>query len=480
VTARLGRLRLRNVPSRMRALSAVVLVALAVLSAVTGFAIWDGRKALRTVGQDEGPMVVAANDLYLALSDMDAQVTNVLLTGGEDTWICGADTDGSCGSGPSRRYYDVRREDAQRAALQAARLTEDDPVRLRTVQSVLDGMHQYDQRVQAAMERGRATGHAFGPLPPDAVREYRAANGLMAEDLLPKANNLTLGGAALVDSTYRDERAGVLSGRARVLASGLAVFAVLLLLQLYVGVRFRRAVNPFLAAATLGTAALIVAAASLFATEADQLKAAKDGGFDPLLALSRTRAIGKSLDADRNRYLLDPGGADRYDESYLEKSQAIVYIADAYDLETYYAKLEQRLARYDGSSHAVTFGGYYGARAREVATPGRRRTVEALLSRYLAYQLNDQRVRRLAESGKRADAVRAHLDPDWTYLPHRTFREHDEALDSRIDRDQYVVEHAVMDGERALSPWPWLLPVSALAVAALVAAGVRPRLSEYR
>ncbi len=49
---------------------------------------------------------------------------------------------GTGGERSGERYaYDIRREDAQRAALQAALLAKDDPERLQTVQSVLDGLH---------------------------------------------------------------------------------------------------------------------------------------------------------------------------------------------------------------------------------------------------------------------------------------------------------------------------------------------------
>ncbi|MFC6881602.1 MULTISPECIES: hypothetical protein [Actinomadura] len=475
-------LRLRTVPGRVRALTVLVLVVLAVLFAVTGGALLDARSALRAVGHDEGPMVVATSDVYLALSDMDAQVTNVLLNGEENGWLCDPDQDGgACGRSGSRYFYDIRREDAERAALQAARLAEDDPVRLRTVQSVLDGLHQYDQRVQTAMERGRHVSHAFGALPEDAVEEYRAATTLMTEDLLPKANNLTLGGAAIVDTTYREERSGVMAGRIRVLVFGAAVLLALAALQLYLAVRFRRMMSLFLVAAAVGTVALTAVSATVLANEGVYLKVAKDGGFDPVLTLSRAQAIGKSLDSDRTRYLLDPSDSDRYDQTYLEKAQTILYINDAANLEGYYAKLDALLGRYDGGAGAVAFRGVYGDQAREATeVRGQRRTYAALLERYRAYQRNDRRVRALADAGDRAEAGRAHMDPRWPYLPHPAFREHDEELGARIGSHQYVVDRAVARGEGALGPWSWLLPLSVLAIAALVVAGVWPRLSEYR
>jgi hypothetical protein len=459
---------LRAVPARIRALTALVLLALTVLYAVTGMAMADARDALRIIGHGEGPMVLATADVRLALSDMDAEVANVLLTGREDGWLCDPDENGDgCVRGQPRYRYDIRREDAQRAALQAARLAENDPVRMRTVQALLDGLHRYDQHVLAAMQEGGRTEHAFGALPPDALKEYRAAGELMAEELLPKASNLAVDGAAIMDTTYRDERSGVQAGRVRVMLLGVVLILVLAGLQAYLAVRFRRSLNLCLAAATLGALALTVASASLLATESEQLRAAKQGGVDPALALSQAQAVVTSMHADRSRYLLDPARADRHDQTYLEKSQEVLYLGNAKDLEAYYSGLERLSANPGGAGR----GGFYSAGTREPAT---------LLARYLAYQQNDRRVRSLAGAGQLGAAARAHLDPEFSHLPDPRFREHVQGLDARISRHQYTAGRTVLDGEQALAAWTWLRPLAALAIAALVVAGVWPRLSEYR
>ncbi|GAA1785222.1 hypothetical protein [Actinomadura chokoriensis] len=463
---------LRTVAGRVRALAALVLVALAVLLTVTLTGVGDARDGLRALGHREGPMVVATSDMYLALGDMDAQVTNVLLTGGEDGWLC--DPEQGCERSGERYAYDIRREDAQRAALQAALLARDDPERLRTVQAVLDGLHAYDQNVQAAMESGRRRDGPVGTLPPEGVRRYRAATDLMTRNLLPKAYNLTLDGAADVDTAYRDEHAAVRAGRLRVLGAGVALLAALASLQVYLARRFRRLLSVPLAAALAGALVLTVAGASLLATEADHMRVAKTRGFDPTLTLTRARAIGKGLDTDRARQLLDPAQADRYDQMYLEKSQTILYIRGATSLAAYYRELDQRVARATRDGGTVDFGGFYGTRARRTDDAG------GLLADYRRYQDHDRAVRTLAEGGDRLAAVRAHLDPDWAPLPHPAFRAHDQELDARISHHDFLRARGVADGDRALGPWTWLPPVAALAIAALVVAGVWPRLSEYR
>ncbi|GAA4239838.1 hypothetical protein GCM10022254_62110 [Actinomadura meridiana] len=477
--------RLRTVPRRVQALTAVALVAVIVLFTVTGAMVRDARSALRAIGHDEGPMVVATNDVYLALSDMDAQVTNVLLTGGEKQWLCDVERSeqvagSSCNRSLPRYFYDIRREDAQRAVLQAARLAQDDPLQLQTVRSVLDGLSQYDQRVQAAMERGGEVAHPFGALPDDAVQEYRAATKIMNEDLLPKANNLTLAGAAAVEHSYGEPLSHVRAGRAWVLGLGLVALAALVGLQVYLARRFRRVISLCLVAAALGTVAVTAAAASLLATEADYLRMAKDDGFDPVLRLSRARAIGKSLDSDRTRSLLDPEAADRYDQTYFEKSQAMLFIAKANNLRTYYAMLNDKIRRYERAPHETDFGGLYGVAASEGAARGQRNVADTLLDRFRAYQERDRLVRILARANQGQAAAQAHMDPQWQYLSHPSFRENDAGLDALVGRRQVVVTRMVRGGERAVRPWPWLLPIAGVAIAALVVGGVWPRLAEYR
>jgi hypothetical protein len=464
---------LRTVAGRVRALAALALLVLAVLLTVTAVGVVDAREGLRALGHQEGPMVVATSDMYLALSDMDAQVTNVLLAGGEDGWLC--EPDQGCERSGERYAYDIRREDAQRAALQAALLAKDDPERLRTVQAVLDGLHAYDQQVQAAMEAGRQREQPMGALPADGLRRYRAATDLMTRNLLPKAYNLTLDGAADVDGAYRDEHAAVRAGWFRVIGAGIALLAAVGALQVYLARRFRRLLSLPLAAALAGTLVLTVAGASLLATEADHMRAAKTAGFDPVLTLTRARAIGKGLDTDRARQLLDPAQGDRYDQMYLEKSQTILYIEGATSLAAYYRELDERVARATRDGGTADFGGFYGTRARLAAGDA-----GELLTGYRRYQDHDRAVRQLAESGNRAAAIRGHLDPRWAPLPHPALRAHDQELDARISHHDFLRARSVADGDRALDPWTWLPPAAALALAALIVAGVWPRLREYR
>ncbi|MFD0903205.1 hypothetical protein [Actinomadura sediminis] len=457
-----------TVAGRVRALAALALLALAVLVASAYAAVGDAREGVRTLGEREGPLAESIGDMYLALTDMDAQVTRVLLTGGEAGWLCAPETAGAgCERSGARYAYDIRREDAQRAALSAARTGRTDGPRMRTVQSLLNGLHEYDRHVQAAM--AAAAGPGTQP-PPEAVREYRAATALMTRELLPKASNLAAAETADVTTAYREGRSSVLAGRLRVLGAGLALLAAMASLQVYLARRFRRLVSLPLAVALVGALALTATLSARLTTEAERLRTAKRTGLDPALDLTRVRALGTGMYTDRARQILDPDNADRYDRRYLDKSQTILYVAEASDLDAYYRAL----------GRSTDFGGHLGRRARRDLPHPRAGGTGDLLAAYRNYQDLDRTVRGLAGDGRLDRAARAHLDPRWRHLPHPAFRAYDRELDARISHHQAHRVHAALEAERALRPMTWLPPVAALAIGALIVAGIWPRLAEYR
>jgi hypothetical protein len=308
---------------------------------------------------------------------------------------------------------------------------------------------------------------------------YRQATDLMKLELLPPAYNLTLGGGATVREAYVAKRSAVLSGRVWLILAGLAVFAALAGLQVFVAVRFRRRVNYALALATLGLIVLAVSAIRLLSGEAADLQAAKTGGFDSILTMSRARAISNSLHADESRFLLDPGRADTYSLAYLDKSQTVLYVPSG-NLGEYDAGLSTALKAYHANPRTVGFLGFYGEEAR--AHPGA--AVTAVLARYQQFQTDDQRIRQLAGAGQSRQATML-LTGRTAGSASYDFDQYDQAIVSLIAVHRGTFDQAIRTGDRELGQsvlgnWAGLLPLTVLAAALLVIAGVRPRLAEYR
>jgi hypothetical protein len=442
-------------------LAVATLLVLAALFVVTNAAVRDARTGLQVIGHGSGPQAAATADLYFALSDMDAQVADVLLIGREQTL--------GIGRQQALTRYGQDRARADSAALQAAELVGTDPADRRTVQGVLDALGEYERLAEQAMLLDDQAGHAAGPAPANVLAVYRQATDLMKTELLPKAYNLTLDAGTIVRHTYLAERSAVLAGEARVVGLGVLLIGILVGLQVLLAVRFRRLVNLPLVLATVGLAILVGMSGSLLATEAAQLDIAKVDGFDAILTLSRARAIGNAATADESRYLLDPGRADIYTQTYLDKSQALFYVP-AGSIGQYDTAIVPVAANY--GKGGVGFLGFFGVEARGAT---RHAALATVLNRYVQVQRDDQRMRALAATGQGPAAIAVRTGDSL-----RDFDQYDAALTSLIGVHQDTFAAAVRTGDNALNGWDVLLLASVLVAGALVVAGVAPRLWEYR
>ncbi|MDL4813301.1 hypothetical protein [Actinomadura opuntiae] len=464
---------LRTIPGRIRAHVALVLAALVALLALLTVAVGNARDSVQTIGHDAGPQVVATSTLYFALSDMDAQVSNILLIGRQHDLGIGYDR--------TLQVYERRRAEADSAAVQAAQLAGRDPALRQTVQDVLDGLGRYERLVGSAMQLNEQAGHPAGEPPKQVVDAYRQATDLMKLELLPKAYNITLDTGAHVRQAYETKRSAVLAGRDWVIAAGALTLLLLVATQLYLARTFRRLLNPALVLATLGTAALAVVGAGLLSAQAGHIWEAKEDGFDSVLSLSRARAISHSAFADQSRYLLDPGRADTYEQTYLDKSLSVFYpdIGDKpLNLENYYAGVSGEVGSYRaGSGQKVPFLGFFGDEAR---TADRGREADALqrtLRAYQAVQADDQRIRSLATSGDRSGAITLRMGRERGAI--HDFDAYDAALGSLTAVHQDAFTRAIKDADGGLRGWKAVPPAAAV-IAVLIIAGVRPRLAEFR
>ncbi|GAA3846358.1 protein kinase G-activating protein GlnX [Sphaerisporangium flaviroseum] len=452
--------RTRTVPGRIRILVGLAVAAVLLLFTTVSIAIGHARDGLTSIGHTAGPQVVATADLYFALSDMDGQIANLLLTGTDS------------GLGPGRQAmldrYDEARSQADRAVLQAADLASDDATEQTTVRALLDGLGRYERLASRALVLDEQAGHAAGAPPQEVLDVYRQATDLMRLDLLPKAYNLTLDSGTIVRHSYLAELSAVQAGRVWVGLTGALAILVLLALQIFLTRGFRRILNVPLLVATIVVAGLTVAGVVVLQHEGNVLTEAKEDGFNSVLALSRARAIGNTLHGDESRYLLDPQRADTYEQVYLDKSQAVLYLPGG-NLDKYYAAVDAGVAAFPGKAD---FLGFYGSEASHITLPGQRDAITKVLGLYRSFQQNDRQIRRFATSGRQRDAVRQVMGP--------AFGAYDEALVDLTALHRKAFDSAVREGDDALGGWNVVPPAAALAAILLILIGVRPRLAEYR
>ena len=440
--------RRRGVPGRVRVLTGVTAAALALLFAAIAAGIATAGDGLRVIGHDAGPQVVATAGLYFGLSDMDAQIADVLVMGGADT---------------ARREaaiarYERQRSTANQALLKAFELAGDDPAERRTIESVLDELGRYERLAARALLLDDQSAHPPGPPPATVVAAYRQATDLMRQVLLPQAYNLTLESGTIVRRTYDDKTAVLPLLRWAVLLAGLLALFCLLRLQVYLARRFRRVFGPALLTATAVTIVAMVAGVTVLKGDLDHLRTAKIDGFDSIVTLAKARAIGNSMQGDQSRFLLDKVRADTYEHTYLDKSQSVLYV-EAGNLDTYQAKLGPDSGPYLGML-GLRFSGRSGQPALEA---------------YIRFQEADEKFRDLVAARATGEAVAARLGP-----VREAFDAYDKELVALADRHQATFERAVGEGENALDDLWRLLPFAIGGIGVLLLAGVWPRLKEYR
>ncbi|GII05377.1 hypothetical protein [Planobispora takensis] len=458
---RAGRLsrRLQSVPGRVLVITTAAVVALALLFGALSSSFQSVRDGLDVIGHDAGPQVVATADLYFALSDMDTQVANVLLIGDEH----------GLGKGRQRALdvYEQRRSDAGRAVLQASALAGADPAERRTVRAVLDGLGRYERLAARAMLLDEQARHRAGPPPQRVLEIYRQATDLMRLELLPMAYNLTLESGTIVRRAHEGQSSAVRLGQVLVAGAGLLALGGLLWLQIFLARRFRRVFNPALVVATVIAGMYTLTGFTVLGNETGILLEAKRDGFDSVLTLARARAVGNSMHGDQSRYLLDPERADTYEQTYLDKSQAVLF-APSGNLGAYYKAVAAGVDDYPGRQ---PFLGLVGQESARSGLPGHEAAVVEVLRRYEEFQRADRTMRGL---GPR-QAVEQRVDA----LEQR-FGDYDAALVELAGLHRTAFDRAVRGGEEQVEELWFLLPLAVISTAVLIVAGVWPRLSEYR
>ncbi|WP_461002374.1 hypothetical protein [Streptomonospora sediminis] len=458
---------------RVWLLSTLCLVLTGLLFATAQTALSSAREGLEVIGGGEGPKVVATADLYFALSDMDAQMANVLLMGSQH----------SLGDGREAAMvrYEQRRADANRALLHAAQLAEGDRVEELNVRAVMDGVNTYERlAAEARLLNDEQSGPAGQPSD-EVVELYRRAAEVMQRDLLPKAYNLTLDSGATVRSTYEEKSAAASQGLALVAAATAALSGALLWLQLFLRNRFRRRYNLPLAAATAGVLLLGLGTVSTLEQQSALLRTAKEEGLDSMLALSRARAISTGMNADQSRWLMDPTRAHAYEQNFLDDAKTVLFLVPEQgrppgDLDSYTAEVADAVR--DHTDYPGQVLGLLGQEVHTGGIEGREEAQQRTLQTYTAFLRADQEMRELAADGDIEAAVDAHMSGEDSVED--LFGQYERSLVRLTALHSNTFDSAVAEAEDGLLGWDTALTAGCLAFAALLVLGVRPRLAEYR
>jgi hypothetical protein len=343
---------------------------------------------------------------------------------------------------------------------------------------VLDALGRY-QALAADTILVDQRGHDRAGRPSAATLSYfQRATDLMRTTVLPAAASLTTANASALDNSYHQNRSTAARGQVLVLVLGLAAAGALLGTQVFLAARFRRVINPALAAATLLAVGLAIAGAAQLGALAGSLKVAKQDAFDSILALTQARAVSYDANADETRFLVDPGRAAAYQDAFARKSQELADVGNV-GIFSYDAALATDIDAYQADHADVRFGGYLGAEFRNITFPGERAAATRALLAYQVYETYDRELRARAKTSlDQAIAFDIGTSPgqsDWA------FNRWDSALGSVITINENAFTGAIRDGHATGSPWIALIPaLGTVLIVGLAIAGTHRRLAEYR
>ena len=423
----------------------------------------------RSIGNRDAPAVDSTTGLYFSLNDMDAQVANVLLVGGGASLAADRSQD--------LAIYGSDRAAADEDLTQALATEAGNATAQRELRSVLDGVGQYEALAADALLTDQQARSSVGRAPAASLAYYQQATDLMGTSILPSVSSLTSVSASTLNASYTSGTSTAWTATSVVIAAGVALIAVLVALQLYLSARFRRLVNPALVAATVVAVVFVLTASTRLSAESGHLTVAKRDAFDSILALTQARAASYAGNADESRYLVDPARSAQYQQAFLATSQRLADVGNV-GIFGYDAALAADIRAYETSGE-VRFGGYLGSEFRNITFPGERAAAVAALLAYQVYERDDRKLRAMAKTN-----LAAAVGYDIGTAPgqsDRAFNAYDADLSSVIAINSAAFTDAFHAGEGDTAPWNLVFPLAGAALlAALVLAGVRPRLAEYQ
>ena len=382
------------------------------------------RAAMRTVGLDAAPSIVAAQHIKAALADMDADEANEMLA---RPLTADAATNGMAKRAP----------EADAALLEAAKNVtyEAEKQPIETLQ-VTGGI--YNRLVEQTEDLHDAQPDAPVYVPSaEVVNGYRADAMIMDNALLPAADDLDAANNVELQQTYHQEAIDSALTTVFVVVAWLTVLGALVWLQMYLSRRTRRTVNPLLALATVLLLGLGVYALGGMLSEQHELKIAKEDSFESVHALWQARAIAYQLKGEESRYLLDTARAGDYARTFADDANRLAKLPAGMSYEELVAREStgEKVEKVDG------FSGFLADELNNITFKGERQAALETLAAFGAYLDADRDLRGRAHDDAVSRSTSSdHGGPLWA------FAQFDKALGETLAINQQEFERSVKAG----------------------------------
>ena len=420
------------------------------LFAVVALAVSQRRTALKTIGTDSAPSILAAQSIRAYLADMDANAANELVA------KPGQNMD-------AVHTYSARRLKVTDSLITAAQNITFGDAERKPLVTLENGLADYERAMTQARDF-----HERGD--PAMLAAYRQADDILHKTLFPAVDALDKVNNDALTTEYAGQNAGALASFLLTLLAGGLLLAVQISTQLFLTRRMRRTFNPALLAATVLTAWYLLHTLSSFTTVKNHIKVAKEDAFDSVRALWQTRAVAYDANADESRWLLDRPQASNYAGDFHDKAIKISSLpaggADAV-AQTYL-----------NNQKSTTFKGLLADELNNITFPGEREAAVAALQSWERYLAIDTKLRALENAGKHSEAIALCIGNDpgesnWAY------NQFDTALDKTLEINQKEFDQNMKAGTALLQSYDLLNPAILLFSIVLTVAGLMPRLREY-
>jgi hypothetical protein len=284
----------RTTPGVLIMFTAALVLVSVLVGVFTAVSVQSRAQSLDNLTANSGPLSVAAQDLYRALSDADATANSAFLSGGVEPREV-------------RLRYEQDIAEAENALAIAVAARE--PADLADPDSPLAVLSSQLSVYTGIVETARANNLQGNPV---GAAYQREASNLMRETLLPKAKQL-----------YEQETATVAEDQDSAaslpwveLLLGLAALVLLFYAQRYVRRRTRRRINVGLAVATAAT--LLSLAWVLLATIGvmGNINASRENGSEQTKVLAEARINALAARGNETLTLVARGSGSAFEEEY--------------------------------------------------------------------------------------------------------------------------------------------------------------------
>ncbi len=415
------------------------------------------RQAIKTVGKDAAPSILAAQQLRDSFADLDASLANeLLLKPGQDRQQVLAD------------FEKNRQKIADRLVAAAKNITY--PAEEKIVQSLQLNSSGYFLKLQEARDAHNRNDTA------GALNIYRNAASLVDREILPQAEQLDVVNSQELETIYAQQN--LTNGGIALLIAllGLIQIGILVSVQIFLYQRMRRILNlPLIGATAISILFSLYTINALVGANTD-LKVAKEDAFESIHALRQARALSYMANGDESRYLLDTANASLHDRAFKTKIDKIVTLPPGKSLADVIKLIPQsdrNLAfKLDG------LNGLYATQLNNITFDGELAATIEMLKTFDTYLQIDEQIRQFYRSGKLAEAIALCTgyqqgQSNWAFERYKNANEKLRKI------NEAVFDEKIESANQKLNYFEIIALMALGGVAVITLFGLRPRLAEY-